>query len=93
MSGYSIRPITLKDVDEVWNIEKCASRFPGPGSPLCLRLSTINVHAILSLNMPGLLWATAECGWCLMKPISQILQCTRLPEEKGSAKPAEGING
>ena len=22
MSGYSIRPSTLKDVDEVWNIEK-----------------------------------------------------------------------
>ena len=30
MSGYSIRPITLKDVDEVWNIEKMC--FPVPWS-------------------------------------------------------------
>ena len=40
------------------------------------------MHAILSLNMPGLLWATAECGWCLMKPISQILQCTRRQKKR-----------
>ena len=92
MSGYSIRPITLKDVDEVWNIENVL-----PGSlvqaVLVLEIEHNKCARYFVAEHAGTIVGYGGMWLVLDEAHITNIAVHRLPKKRDRRSPAEGING